>query len=297
MGESERAPSLSSISDCCPKHDKIPQPEAVSVYRVPPNSGKPTEHKTQLTTTARDQSSSPQSTGAQLGALPDYTLRLDPPHRVRNYQWELAVPGIEGKNYIICAPTGTGKTLVAALVISEHLKMRGPKGKVVFLVDKRPLAQQQRDAIQKHIPGATVECCTGEDTTLAVQTLLKHSNVVVCTDGKFLYELRGDKIKFEEISLMIFDECHHTRKSTSYANIMAKYLEESAMGGRLPQVIGMTASPGAGTRLPELDKILDHLITLCALLNATSGIKIVKDNINELDSYTNKTTFTLRRVS
>ncbi len=217
----------------------------------------------------------------------DYLLHLEPPLHVRNYQWELAAPGIAGENYIVCLPMGTGKTVIAALVISEHLKKMQHKGKAVFVVNTRPLAQQQKEEIEKFIPGAIVQCCTG---SLTVELLLKHCNVIVCTAGKLLDELKQDTVHLSEISLMVLDECHHTRKNTPYANIMARYLEEATRGQSLPQVIGLTASPGAGTCEPDLEKTLDYLLTLCALLNATGGIKIVKDNVAELEDYMNKPT-------
>ena len=43
-------------------------------------------------------------------------------HEIRDYQRELAEPGIRGENYIFVAPTGSGKTLVTAIIIAEHLK-------------------------------------------------------------------------------------------------------------------------------------------------------------------------------
>ena len=49
---------------------------------------------------------------------------------------------MEGVNYIVCAPTGTGKTLIASMVVASHLAKR-PDGKVLFLVNKVPLAEQQ----------------------------------------------------------------------------------------------------------------------------------------------------------
>ena len=224
----------------------------------------------------------------------DYSIQLEPGKQVRSYQWELAMPGIQGENYIICAPTGTGKTLVAALVISDHLQKRQRKGKVIFIVDTRPLAQQQKEALEKMIRGSRVECCVGEDFSRMIQTLLPHQNIIVCTAGKFLDELRQDKVHFKDISLIVFDECHHTRKKAPYAEIMEKFLEEKQEGTQMPQVVGLTASPGAGTRLPELDKVLDYLVSLCALLDASGGIKRVTKNVAELDQYTNKPTFTLK---
>ena len=45
--------------------------------------------------------------------------------KLRKYQLELAEPGLRGVNYIITAPTGSGKTHVASYVIYEHLRKYG----------------------------------------------------------------------------------------------------------------------------------------------------------------------------
>ena len=229
----------------------------------------------------------------------DYTLKLEPGKQIRSYQWELAEPGIKGENYIVCAPTGTGKTLVAGLIISEHLQKRKRDGKtrnVIFMVNTKPLAQQQMGEVQKMIPGASVKCCTGDDAVLStIQLLLKEEDVIVCTAGKFVNELNDSKVRLDEISLIVIDECHHTRKNAPYAKVMECYLEEKQSGkGELPQVVGLTASPGAGDN-PRLDlgKTLDHLYSLCALMDATSGIRTVTDNNEELEKHTNQPTFRL----
>ena len=55
--------------------------------------------------------------------------------------------------YVICAPTGTGKTLIVSIsmVISDHLK-KFPNGRVVFLVNRIALAEQQWKEVKSFIP-------------------------------------------------------------------------------------------------------------------------------------------------
>ena len=218
----------------------------------------------------------------------------------RKYQLELAKPGMEGKNCIICAPTGTGKTLVAALVIANHLNQRQGKGKVVFVVPTRPLAKQQQKSL---IPLARVASCIGDDTGGSIQMAILNNEAVVCTPGKLWDELRemNDRsLKFTHFSLMVIDECHNTRKNSSQASIMTKYLKEKLKEDNisLPQVLGLTASPGAGdSRVPHLDSTYDHLISLCALMDATEGIVNVKKNRQELEQHTKKLSSTLKHYA
>jgi replicative superfamily II helicase len=44
--------------------------------------------------------------------------------RLRSYQEELALFANEGTNTVICAPTGSGKTIVAIDIIQKHLQRR-----------------------------------------------------------------------------------------------------------------------------------------------------------------------------
>ena len=233
----------------------------------------------------------------ELEITTDYSVKLESGNVVREYQKELAEPGIKGENYIVVAPTGSGKTLIAALVISDHLQRNQHnenKPSVVFIVNTRPLADQQRKELKNFIPTARVECNMG-DGGPSVSEILPDTEIVVCTAGKLLDSIKQGKVTFDEISLIVMDECHHTKKDSSQANIMRRYLEHKAEGvSKVPQVIGLTASPGAGDN-PDLDKkkTIDHLINLCAHMDATRGIVTVKKHQDELDRYTNKPSFTL----
>ena len=234
-----------------------------------------------------------------------YSLQLPPGHEIRNYQRELAKPGIRGDNYIFVAPTGSGKTLVAAIVICEHLKKvqaLGEVPKVIFLVTTKPLAEQQQERLQDYIAGAKVECVVG-DSFVSIKHMLTQSQIVVCTTGKFLDELKRGWVSLtpdlqkdsrNNITLLVMDECHHARKSSNQAQLMHHYLmqkQEAPHGATFPQVVGITASQGAGENSSlEIEKTIDHLIKLCATLDASGGIATVRENVEELERYTTKPT-------
>ncbi len=83
------------------------------------------------------------------------------------------------------------------------------------------------------------------------------------------------------------DECHHARKSSLQAQLMFHYIRRKFEdpSAHLPQIVGLTASPGAGDN-PDLDmtKTIDHLVNL---LDATSGIVT---NVADLERFVRKPT-------
>ena len=221
---------------------------------------------------------------------------------VRNYQYELAAPGINGENYIVVAPTNSGKTLVAALIVANHLEKNRQQRKaprVAVVVKTRPLADQQREKLAEYIPSAIVECRTGNrgnikerQRQLHIRGALPHSDIIVCTAGKLLDEFKKEMVAMGEFSLIIIDECHNTEKSSNYAQIMYMYLEQKVMASQLPQVIGLTATPGIGKN-PGLNpaRVIENLITLCAHMDATSGIQTVQQYADELSEVVRKPEF------
>ena len=224
----------------------------------------------------------------------NYNVLIKP----RKYQLELAEPGLKGHNYICIAPTGSGKTLVAALVIANHLQKNKHKENchVLFIVNTKPLAEQQTKKIKEYISNVKVDVYTGDSPNLVADSFKQHNNISVCTAGKVLDELCQEKVKFSQFSLIVFDECHHARKSHPYAELMKMYLERKMEGECcLLQIMGMTASPGAGDN-SSLDesKTIDHLKNLMALLDATGGIKTIQENVEELQNFSKSSSFTRR---
>jgi len=229
---------------------------------------------------------------------------------LRDYQKELAATGMEGINYVVCAPTGTGKTLIASMVVANHLAKK-PDGKVLFLVNKVPLAEQQCHEVKQYIPDLQAQFITGDSgIQLSLLQLLSDNNMIVCTDGMFLNELKNsflssaERLSLSDISLLIIDECHNTKKNSCYAMIMEQYVrikmntDDSQNAKSLPQIMGLTASPGAGENPQgEVDKTLEHLLNLCSLLDAQGGIRVVKEHKVELVHFSNQPDFDLLKTN
>ena len=224
------------------------------------------------------------------GSVGDIILRLpNGTGSARKYQLELAKPGLNGENYIICAPTGSGKTLVSAMIIRNHLIENGKsgmRGVVIFVVKTQQLAFQQGKTLEEYLEGASVVEIAGESESPVCSTL-PQVDIVVCTSGKLHRELLCRDIKLSSATLLILDECHHATKEDLYAAIMEHYLIEKHLQNlNTPQVIGMTASPGAGRgKTPSLFQAISHKKKLCARLDATSGIKCVEAEKHELSKY------------
>ena len=81
-------------------------------------------------------------------------------HAPRDYQMELFEHALYG-NSLVFLPTGSGKTLVAAMVLS-CMKRLNPKKLMVFITDRVPLVYQQSDYIRSQVPELKVEVLAGK---------------------------------------------------------------------------------------------------------------------------------------
>ncbi|CAL1526585.1 unnamed protein product [Lymnaea stagnalis] len=174
-----------------------------------------------------------------------------PSLELRNYQRELAEKALQGLNTVICAPTGSGKTRVATHIILEHLKSRQDKKKVAFLARTVPLTRQQYKTLRKYLPNEfKVTYITGQcEDSMSLKMLIKHHDVFVMTPMVLMNNLQRTGLRLEKFTLIVFDECHHTRKDEPYNLLMFEY-QKLKHGGRdkprsnLPQIVGLTASIG-----------------------------------------------------
>ncbi|KAJ6445005.1 RNase3 domain-containingprotein [Purpureocillium lavendulum] len=169
----------------------------------------------------------------------------------REYQIEL-FERAKDKNLIIVLDTGSGKTLIAALLLRHTLdqelerRAQGESKKVAFfLVEKVALCFQQYNVLKANLEHP-IEKFHGEmagimRTKAFWDKQFGENMVVVCTAQILLDCLNSGFIQMDQVNLLIFDEAHHTKKNHPYARIIKDhYLREQE---RRPRILGMTASP------------------------------------------------------
>ncbi|XP_049583805.1 interferon-induced helicase C domain-containing protein 1 isoform X2 [Syngnathus scovelli] len=209
---------------------------------------------------------------------------------LRDYQMDVAKPALEGKNIIICLPTGSGKTRIAVYITRKHLdrkRAEGKTGKVVFLVNMVPLVEQhytnEFHPFLKH--AYKVERVSGQSMhKISFTEIVKNNDVIICTaqilENYLEKTLKGEDegIHLKDISLIIIDECHHTKKDEVYNRVMMRYLKQKNKNRivrkeqkeivPLPQILGMTASLGVGDA--TLQKAAEnYILQICANLDAS----------------------------
>lgn len=208
---------------------------------------------------------------------------------LRKYQLELAENAVLGRNTIVCAETGSGKTWVALHIIQKHLQKasNGPK-KVVFMARTGALIKQQADRFKAYLPEYQTKLITGEDEESRMLNMFLKDNDILCFTPQILVNNLEEKVikSLSEFSLLILDECHHTRGDGPYNILMRKYLvEKSETGKEMPQVVGLTASIGVGRSRTDVEAV-EYILRVCACLDVRL-ISTVERNIEELRKHTN----------
>lgn len=84
-----------------------------------------------------------------------------------------------------------------------------------------------------HLHAATKEC-------LGMHLIFDDHHVFFLTPQILLNNINNKRISLSDISLLILDECHHTRKKEPYNNVMKLYITMKRRQEKLPQVVWLT---------------------------------------------------------
>lgn len=156
----------------------------------------------------------------------------------RMYQQNLAMSVLKKGNTMIIAPTAMGKTVVAALVAAERLKTY-ENSKILILAPSKPLTLQHEKSFKTFL-NTSVVSLTGNDKPSDRKKLWEENQVICATPQTVESDIISREYNFSDVSLIIFDECHHAVGSYSYVYLAQKYVQQS--NNQL--ILGLTASPG-----------------------------------------------------
>ncbi|DBA88746.1 TPA: hypothetical protein ACH3X1_004165 [Trebouxia sp. C0004] len=177
--------------------------------------------------------------------------------QLRSYQ-QRALDHIKGGgNYILVAPTGSGKTRIA-VELAGLLLQKTPEAKIVFLATTVALAQQQAGVFQRadciKRQSARVECLVKSSsmTDKRWRMAIRLDSVLIMTAQQLLNNLHAKAAHLQQIDLLVLDECHHCWKDSPYNHIMQHYYKKlSPQEQAHTRVLGLTASPGGDVDVGE----------------------------------------------
>lgn len=157
----------------------------------------------------------------------------------RLYQQILAGDVLKKGNTMVVAPTALGKTIIAILVAADRLQ-KVKNSKVLVLSPSKPLAIQHEDSFKEFL---TLPCTsiTGAIKTDERVKRWEESRIISATPQTVESDLLNGRYDLSNVSLIVFDECHHGVGAYSYVYLASRYVQESNYN----LILGLTASPGS----------------------------------------------------
>ena len=176
----------------------------------------------------------------------DYFNSVDPSIKVRDYQleaWEAVSKGYDSgkRNFLLEMATGTGKTVLAALMISKFIRSNQAQT-VLFVVDRIELARQTRGTFEKYLAGisAVATYWGGSKKNLV------GANVVVATIQSLIAH-GSENFSPGYFDLIIHDEAHRSIYSPEAKAALDYFVGVTK--------IGLTATPKDFLKNIEVDKL------------------------------------------
>ena len=165
----------------------------------------------------------------------------------RQYQINIA-NSAKKENTLVVLPTGLGKTIIALILIANHLKIKN--NKILFLSPTKPLVSQHAQFLKEYldIDKEKISIFTGEVSPKKRKETWENSKIIISTPQVIQNDLLSHRFDLKDVSLIIFDECHHAVGDYAYVFVSEMYQKQR----KEKLVLGMTASPGN-----DFDKIME----------------------------------------
>ncbi len=121
---------------------------------------------------------------------------------------ERAIPiGIEGKDVIGIAQTGTGKTLAFGIPMIQRIESK--KGGGLVLLPTRELALQVEETLRKMGGGLgmrTAVLIGGAPMGSQIRALARNPQIIIATPGRMIDHLQQKTVSLQHVSILVLDE-------------------------------------------------------------------------------------------
>jgi len=176
----------------------------------------------------------------------------------REYQENIFINCLN-RNCLVVIPTGLGKTIIALMLAVQRLTER-ENSKVILLAPTKPLVEQHYKSFLEltELPEESLISLTGAIAPEKRQELWADIKVAFMTPQVLQNDLISKLYSINDVSLLIFDECHRAVGDYAYCFIAKKYKENSSN----TQILGLTASPGSTEgKISEIKEnlFIDHI--------------------------------------
>jgi ERCC4-related helicase len=123
----------------------------------------------------------------------------------------------------------------------------------VVLVDRVPLVYQHASSILKHVRLKVCRLC-GETSNANLKRgiIQGHYQCVIATAGSFVELLKHPAMSIHQLSVIVFDECHHTSGNHVYGEV----LRQVELTRHRPRLLGLSASPVSGKNSSQIQSEL-----------------------------------------
>ncbi|MFA6461346.1 MAG: DEAD/DEAH box helicase [Candidatus Woesearchaeota archaeon] len=153
---------------------------------------------------------------------------------------------LQGTSQLICAPTASGKTLVATMGIVNHLNQGH---KAIYLVPLKALASEKFREYTKLLEGTPYQVIVSTGEMDSESNYLSKYNLLILTTEKLDSLLRHRVTWLSEVKIVVIDEIHllndsHRGPTLEIILTLLKSLIK-------PQIIGLSATIGNPEELAQ----------------------------------------------
>lgn len=162
---------------------------------------------------------------------------------------------LENKSLLVCAPTASGKTLVATMAIAKHLEQGH---KAIYVVPLKALANEKQKEFQKLLEQTSYKAVISTGDMDSESNYLAKYNLLILTTEKLDSLLRHRVSWLSEVKVVVIDEIHLLNDPSRGPTLeIILTLLKSLIK---PQLIGLSATIGNPEELAkwlEADLVID----------------------------------------